>query len=109
MFYSCRACEDPSSIQEYTNAVINEAIRMFPPVTRIARTVTADTSVKARIFDNNSLEKLRELDVKVKAGGHVVLDVMGLHMSRMSFTQTFCLISYQPFPFLKSACLGRRR
>ena len=77
---------DPDFIQEYTAAVIREVIRMFPPAPRLAKHVTTDTFVKTKIFDSHSLEVLRELDVPIKAGSDVVLDILGLHMNRKLFT-----------------------
>ena len=77
------------SIQEYTTAVIHEAIRMFPPAPRLAKNVTTDTCVKAKIFDPHSLEVLREVDVPIKAGSDIVLDIPGLHMNRGLFTKFF--------------------
>lgn len=73
---------DPVFVQEYTTAVIHEAIRMFPPAMRLGKHVTTDTCVKAKIFDKHSLKILREVDVPIKAGSSVVLDVLGLHMNR---------------------------
>jgi hypothetical protein len=55
---------------------------MFPPVMRLGKHVTTDTYVKAKIFDNHSLKVLQEVDVPIKAGSVVVLDVLGLHMNR---------------------------
>ena len=62
---------------------------MFPPAPRLGKHVTIDTSVKARIFDNHSFEVLREVDIPIKAGTCVVLDVLGLHMNRRFFTHKF--------------------
>jgi hypothetical protein len=73
------------SIQEYTIAVIHEAIRMFPIALRLGRRTTTDTLVKGKIFDTHSFELLREVDVSIQAGTDVVLDVMGLHMNRRLF------------------------
>lgn len=55
---------------------------MFPPAMRLGKHVTADTCVKAKIFDKHSLKILREVDVPIKAGSAVVLDILGLHMNR---------------------------
>ncbi|KIM46888.1 hypothetical protein M413DRAFT_440460 [Hebeloma cylindrosporum] len=66
---------------DYTSAVIQEAIRMFPPVMRLGKLASADTHVKSKIFDSHSLKILREIDVPIKAGSVVVLDVLGLHMN----------------------------
>jgi len=79
---------NPEFIQEYTIAVIHEVIRMFPLVPRLSKSVTVDTSVKAKIFDNHSFEVLREVDVPIPAGGEVVFDFRGLHMNR-TFTHEF--------------------
>ena len=73
-------------MQEYTTAVIHEAIRMFPPVMRLGKIATTDTRVTARIFDNHSLEVRQKVDVPIKEGSIVVLDVLGLHMNRGLFT-----------------------
>jgi hypothetical protein len=75
----------PHFIQEYTTAVVREVIRMFPPAPRLAKNVTTDTSVKVKIFDSHSLEVQREVDVPIKAGSDLVLDILGLHMNRRSF------------------------
>ena len=76
----------PNFIQEYTTAVIHEAIRIFPATSRLGKHVTTDTCVKAKIFDTHSLEVLREVAFPIKAGSDVILDIMGLHMNRRSFT-----------------------
>jgi hypothetical protein len=76
-------------IQKYTTAVIHEAIRMFPPVMRLGRKVYKDTCVQAKIFDSHSLEVLQKVDVPIRAGSDVILDVLGLHMNRRSFTPNF--------------------
>ena len=82
---------------------------MFPPVMRLGKQVAADTHVKTKIFDNHSLKVLREVDVPIKAGSVVVLDVLGLHMNRKLFAlQAFGLPLFLWFsPFLHSARLGR--
>ena len=72
-------------MQEYTTAVVREVIRMFPPAPRLAKNVTTDTSVKVKIFDSHSLEVQREIDVPIKAGSDLVLDILGLHMNRRLF------------------------
>ena len=96
-------------VQEYTTAVIYEAIRMFPPVMRLGKHVTTDTHVKTKIFDNHSFEVLREVDVPIKAGSVVVLDILGLHMNRrLSASQTYELLFFSWFfSFLRSSCLGK--
>jgi len=58
---------------------------MFPPVMRLGRIVTADTCVTSRIFDKHSLEVLREVDVPIREGSVVVLDVLGLHMNPIAW------------------------
>lgn len=93
----------PYSIQEYTTAVVREVIRMFPPAPRLAKHVTTDTSVKVKIFDSHSLEVQREVDVPIKAGSDLVLDILGLHMNRRLFTSLLVgFFSYRS----QSACLG---
>jgi hypothetical protein len=66
---------------------MHEAIRMFPPLVRLGKHVTTDTSLKAKIFDNNSLEVLHEVDIPIQAGTDVILDVIGLHMNRRLFAR----------------------
>ena len=73
---------DPAFVQEYTAAVIHEVIRLFPPAMRLGKHVTTDTCVKTKIFDNHSLKVLREVDIPIKAGSDVVLDILGLHTNR---------------------------
>jgi len=86
----------PIFIQEYTAAVIHEAIRMFSPVPRLAKNATTDTYVKARIFDSRSLEVLREVDVPIKAGSDIVLDIHGLHRNRRLLKFLTDFFAYQP-------------
>ena len=59
---------------------------MFPPAPRIEKHVTTDTCLKTRIFDSHSLEVLREVNVPIKAGSDVILDILGLHTNRRLFT-----------------------
>jgi len=70
---------------EYTTAVIHEAIRMFPLVMRMGKIVTTDTCVTAKIFDKNSLEILRQVDVPIREGSVVILDVQGLHTNPLAW------------------------
>jgi len=81
---------------------------MFPPVMRLGKHVATDTHVKTKIFDNHSLKVLREVDIPIKAGSVVVLDVLGLHMNRrLSALRIFGLLFFlRCFSFLTQRSFG---
>ncbi|KAF9010195.1 cytochrome P450 [Cyathus striatus] len=67
---------------EYTSAVFHEAVRLYPPVARMARHTLSDTRLKAKRFSTTSEGKIgsvKEITVPIKAGSIVILDTFGLH------------------------------
>ncbi|KAG6919795.1 hypothetical protein DXG01_000295 [Tephrocybe rancida] len=69
---------------EYTLAVFNETLRLFPPVARLGKKVEADTTLPARRFDTNAegkISNVEKYDVALKAGSFVVIDIRALHFN----------------------------
>ena len=76
--YSC----GPNS-QEYTLAVFRETLRLFPATVRTRRDAAFDTTLPCRVRDPDSGEWVSGPPVKVPAGVPCVLNIHGVHMSRM--------------------------
>ena len=74
---------------------------MFAPFPRLGKNVNTNTSVKAKIFDNHSLAVLREINVPIKAGSDIILDIPALHMNRRLFPKFLIdfLLTGLPFSF----------
>ncbi|KAG6831703.1 hypothetical protein H0H87_004358 [Tephrocybe sp. NHM501043] len=72
---------------EYTLAVFNETLRLFPPVARLGKKVQVDTTLTARRFDTDAegkISNVEKYDVELKTGSFVVIDIRALHFNRAS-------------------------
>lgn len=63
----------------YTMAVFNEALRMFPPVTIVPKQSAYDTTLKTTDKQGHTIV------VPCPAGTQVYLNIMGLHYNRRQF------------------------
>ncbi|KAJ7668045.1 cytochrome P450 [Mycena rosella] len=86
----------PSSYKEfmpqlqYTLAVFQETIRLFPPVTRLSRIAHADTTLTAHRFSSSPTGEIQDItpfSVPVREGSIVAIDIMALHMNPMYWGQ----------------------
>ncbi|KAK7452128.1 hypothetical protein VKT23_012234 [Stygiomarasmius scandens] len=66
---------------EYTTAVFREALRLFPPVPRLASPVRTDATLTSHLFRTDSEGSIQTTpsQVNVPAGSIVVIDILGVH------------------------------
>ncbi|KAF8889572.1 cytochrome P450 [Infundibulicybe gibba] len=77
--------KDSKTQLEYTAAVFNETLRLFPPVARLGKLVHTDTVIQARRFAASSphgkVHDVEQFPVELKAGSIAIVDIFGVHLN----------------------------